>query len=989
MTLREEDIAVIGMSGRFPGAGNITEFWDNLCEGRETIHYFSDQEMQESGIDPSQWQQSNYVKAKGLIDNVDHFDPNFFGMSLLEAKILDPQHRLFLLCAWEALENAGYALKKANNRVGVFASTGLSLYLLKNLLTYPELLDQVDEYSLLLGNDKDFLATRVSYLLNLQGPSLNIATGCSSSLVCVHYACQSLLNRECDMALAGGVSITVPQNQGYFYKKQMIGSPDGHCYAFDERAQGTVKSNGVGIVLLKSAQAAVRDEDHIYAVIRGSAVNNDGASKVGYTAPSVTQQSAVISEALRLAQVAPEFLEYIETHGTGTLIGDPIEVAALKQAFHSCKPSSSCALASLKSNLGHLDVAAGIASFIKASLAVYHGKIPASINFQNLNPKINLNETPFYINTELKDWQPAHKCRYAGVSAFGIGGTNVHVILQQPPSRIISRIARKNTCHLLQFSAKSSISLIANMKAVATYWDKHPDLDVADVAYTLQESRETMPFRFATAVSSAADLHLQIAKIKPEQITEVKKTSAVVFMFSGQGSQYPGMGAELYDADFDFRVALDECLLALKDYVVQDLKELMLTSKSSDRAVHEILQQTQFAQPALFALEYALAKSYLAKGIQPAALIGHSIGEYTAAVLAGVFTLQDASKLIALRGRLVQSLPKGNMLAVYESADRLAQILPNDLDIALINAPGLTVISGPTVTIAAFADHLKSLAIPSQLLHTSHAFHSRMLDTVLPEFADLILSIKRSIPLLPIASNVTGEWLTKEQALSASYWVEQLRQTVQFSNGIATIEKEYAPLYVEVGPGRTLQGLLYKQGINRAYNSLPVCGETDVDSVVFMTTLAHLWQAGINVVSCNDGMHIPLPSYQWHLERCWIDPVSPTPITPIIAPPVLEQDLRSRMQQLWQLILGIDEVSDEKHFFNLGGTSLTAIALVDRLPTAFKELVNIVHVYQYPKFGDFLNFIESVSSNKEVVTLAPTTPQSNTEEQLYSSMEEL
>lgn len=494
-TIRTEDIAVIGLGGRFPGAASIDEFWSNCCNGRETIHHFSKDELLTAGVPEAILDNPNYVRSKGIVEQVDLFDADFFGLSEQDAKILDPQQRLFLLSAWEALENAGYAPKQIASRVGVFASTGISLYLWHNILNNPTVMQSLDEYQVLLANDKDFLATRVSYLLNLKGPSINIQTGCSSSLVCIHYAVQSLLNGECDMAIAGGVSITIPQEQGYLYRKDMIGSDDGHCYAFDKRAQGTVKSNGVGTVVLKTLSDAIQDQDTIYAVIRGSAINNDGAQKVGYTAPNAAQQTAVIKEAIQMADVDKESIAYIETHGTGTLLGDPIEISALKNAFQPyTNKDKRCALASLKTNIGHLDVAAGVAGFIKVCLALHHGKIPPSLNFSELNPKISLDHSQFYINTALSDW-PAHQSpRRAGVSAFGVGGTNAHMVLQEAPLQ--EKPTRPHdTAALCLISARSPAALKRNINNLVRHCQQYPATSVHEMAYTLRHGREIFPYQ--------------------------------------------------------------------------------------------------------------------------------------------------------------------------------------------------------------------------------------------------------------------------------------------------------------------------------------------------------------------------------------------------------------------------------------------------------------------------------------------------------------
>jgi acyl transferase domain-containing protein len=964
--IREEDIAVIGMTGRFPGANNIDQLWQNLCAAKESISFFNEQELQEAGIDKTTFQQANYVKAKGILQDVEYFDPEFFGLSALEAKLLDPQQRLFLLCAWEAFENAGYNPKQLEERVGVFASTAMSHYLLKNILANKELLANLDEYQLLLSNDKDFLATRISYLLNLRGPSINIQTGCSSSLACVHYACQSLLNGECELALAGGVSITLPQQQGYLYKKEMIGSPDGHCYAFDERAQGTVKSNGIGIVLLKPLQEAINDKDHIYAVIRGSAINNDGANKVGYTAPSVTQQARVIKEALAVAEVSTKDIHYIETHGTGTILGDPIEIAALKQAFNQHEVEKPyCALTSLKTNLGHLDVAAGVTSLIKASLAVYHGKIPASLNFANLNPKINLAGSPFYINKEIKDWLPVDGLRRAGISAFGVGGTNVHVILQQPPKNHPAKISSEK--QLLLFSAKSKYSLQKNIENIQHFLQSSEQADLADVAYTLQTGRQAMPYRASMAIKDKSDFEVEMAALNLSNIIAVDKSPNVVFMFPGQGMQYPGMAADLYEANPVFKQALDNCLSALQPYLNINLKELILQENRNCKTAYEILKRTENAQPALFAVEYALACCFKEYGVQPQALVGHSIGEYVAAVFAGIFSLEDAAMLISKRGQLMQKLPAGNMLAVFENKQALIDLMPSTLDIALENAPQLTIVAGTTEQITLFAAQLEQKNIKNQLLPTSHAFHSRMLDPILAEFADLVSKTTRRAPIIRIASNYTGEWLTAAGACSVDYWVKQMRHTVKFASCVNKVQSELAPVFVEVGPGRTLQNLVLQQGIKNVINTIATQYEDSNNLSTFYRALSYLWDRGVNFKPVTKENRIPLPTYAWQLQRYWFDPPHQNPIShPEIkvcldATPVSQDTIEDSIKSAWHAVLGAAPATIDDNFFTMGGNSLTAIQLIDRLPADVKTKINVVHLYQYPKYGAFIELVSSLN----------------------------
>lgn len=955
---RDEDIAVIGLSGRFPGASSIDAFWKNSCLGLDSVSRFSTQQL-EKHVKPTLLHHPEYVRAKGILENVDLFDAEFFGLSELDAKLLDPQHRLFLLSAWEALEDAGYAPRQCAERVGVFASTGMSLYLLNNLLKQDNGLQAWDEYQVLLANDKDFLATRVSYLLNLKGPSITLQTGCSSSLVCIHYAIQSLLNGESDIALAGGVSITIPEEQGYLYRKGMIGSSDGRCRAFDKEAEGTVKSNGVGVVVLKPLKDALADGNTIYAVVRGSAINNDGAQKVGYTAPSVRQQAAVIQEALNIAEVEPSSIDYIETHGTGTILGDPIEVSALKQAFGPSLTPNSCALVSLKTNLGHLDVAAGVASFIRACLAIYHQKMPASLHFSMLNPKINLEDSPFFINTSLKNWPKTSHPRRAGVSAFGVGGTNVHVILQEAP--VIPVMEPTVYPSLSVFSARTPEALKRTIQRLIDYGEKHPDVDLQEVAYTLFVGREALPFRTFVVATTLPEWVAALRSMNIDDIQPAYESPYLVFMFSGQGAQYVGMGRALYETDQSFRTAFDEVLRAFAPHLSYDLRALMHPLDETPEASHQ-LSQTCVAQPALFALEYALAQSYLAKGLKPSALIGHSIGEYAAAVLAGIFSLEDAARLIVLRGQLVQQLPAGQMLAVQKEASSLTE-LRDVVDIALENSPMNTVISGNTDAILTAQDFLRARQLRYHVLHTSHAFHSRMLDPILEEFRQHVSRCLRHAPRVPLISNVTGTWLTAAEACSVEYWVQQLRQTVKFSQGLSKLQQQPACVFLEIGPGRTLQSLAQQHGIKAVVNSLRHPLDEQHDASQQCKTLGYLWQKGVMIAKPERTRRIPLPTYSWDLKRYWVDAEPVIFSTPHATNVV--GDITELVSSAWKNTLGVEPKSASDHFFNQGGHSLSAISFIEQLPSHIKAFVQVTHVYQYPTYGQFLQFVNGFQRSEK------------------------
>ncbi|HYO90813.1 MAG TPA: type I polyketide synthase, partial [Pyrinomonadaceae bacterium] len=656
-------IAIIGMSARFPGAKNVARFWHNLRDGVECISFFTHEEMLAAGVDPALLDDSNYVNADGVLEDIDLFDASFFGFNPREAQVLDPQHRFFLECSWEALENAGYDPETYQGLIGVYAGTSISTYQ-DNLYSNSELVGLVGDFQIAIGNNKDHLTTQVSYKLNLKGPSVAVQTACSTSLVSVCLACQSLLSYECDLALAGGVTIGVPQRTGYLYQPGGIGSPDGHCRAFDAAAQGTVGGSGVGLVVLKRLDDALADGDYIHAVIRGAALNNDGSLKVGYTAPSVVGQAQVIAMAQAIAGVEPETITYVEAHGTGTPLGDPIEIAALTQAFRARTTKKQfCAIGSVKTNIGHLDSAAGVAGLIKTVLALKHKMLPPSLHFTEPNPNIDFANSPFYVNATLKEWQANGSPRRAGVSSFGIGGTNAHLVVEEAPKTEESAPSRP--AQLLVLSAKTSSALERATANLAEHLRQHPETNLADVAYTLQVGRRAFKQRRSLACDSLVDAitaletpdHRRVltASVETEQ-------RPVAFMFSGQGAQYAGMSAGLYESEADFREQIDLCSELLKPHLDTDLRQLLYPGAGQWEEANLQLQQTAYAQPALFAVEYALAKLWMKWGVRPEAMIGHSLGEYVAASLAGVFSLEEALALVAARGRLMQRLPAGAML---------------------------------------------------------------------------------------------------------------------------------------------------------------------------------------------------------------------------------------------------------------------------------------------------------------------------------------
>ncbi|MFZ6030187.1 MAG: amino acid adenylation domain-containing protein [Chloroflexota bacterium] len=868
-------IAIIGLAGRFPGADNPGELWRNLQNGIEAISTFSDEELLRAGVEAEWLQSPNYVRASGALENAEWFDAAFFGLSAAEAELTDPQQRIFLECAWEALENAGYGPAAGGGRVGVYAGVGMNTYIL-NLLSNRELTETAGAYQLMLANDKDFLATRASYKLNLHGPSLTVQTACSTSLVAVHLACQALLRRECQMALAGGVSVSTPPRAGYVYQEGGILSPDGHCRAFDANAQGTVVGNGAGIVVLKRLDDALADGDQVIAVIKGSATNNDGSFKAGYTAPSVAGQVEVITEAQAVAGVDPETITYIEAHGTGTSLGDPIEISALTQAFQRTTAKRNfCAIGSLKTNLGHLDAAAGVAGLIKTALALQHRQIPPSLHFESPNPQIDFEHSPFFVNTRLADWQTNGFPRRAGVSSFGIGGTNAHAVLEEAPHAEPSSPSR--TWQLLTLSAKTPKALEQASANLAAFLRQNPGASLADVAFTLQASRSAFPLRRALVCQNTAEAATTLEP--PAAPTEALSSPAPAFLFPGQGAQHAGMCRDLYDNEPVFRQHIDACAEKLLPVLGLDLRHTVYPDLAPQAPGDpDALEQTAITQPALFVWEYALAQLWLSWGIRPQAMLGHSIGEYAAACLAGVFSLDEALQLVAMRGRLMQSMPPGSMLAVLAGEADVQALLAAPLHLAAVNGPAACVVSGPAEAIDALEAQLNRQEIACRRLHTSHAFHSAMMDPILDEFVAAFAGVQLKPPAIPFISNLTGRWITPAEATDPHYWARHLRQAVRFADGLHLLAEEPQRVLLEVGPGQTL-GALAKRMENRPahiVSSLPHPREQRPDAAAVADALGKLWQAGISIdwhsfYAAERRRRIALPAYPFQRQRYWIE----------------------------------------------------------------------------------------------------------------------
>lgn len=879
------EIAIVGMAGRFPGADDIDMFWRNVRNGVESVTELSDAALREQGVAPETMADPAYVRSGVMFDGMDQFDAGFFGFSPRDAERLDPQHRLFLEIAWCALEHAGYGNASRRALTGVYAGSGANLYLMRHLL--PSLdwraSDIASLLGLLNGNDKDSLATRVAYKLDLRGPAISVQTACSTSLAAVHLACRGLLNHEADMALAGGVWLNLLQG-GYRYQPGAILSPDGQCRAFDAAAAGTAVGSGAGIVVLKRLADAIADRDTIHAVIKGSALNNDGAAKVGYTAPSVDGQAEAILAAQAMAEIPADSIGYVEAHGTATTLGDPIEIAALTQAFRaSTKRRGFCAIGSVKTNIGHLDAAAGVAGLIKAAMAIEQRTLPPSLNFRSPNPQIDFAGSPFFVNTEARDWPGTNVPRRAGVSSFGMGGTNVHLVLEEAPPLPGAEPRSEPEIdgpQLLMLSARTPAALDVSMARLAAHLADIPRQALSDVAHTLRVGRKRFEHRCAVLARNHDGAIRALQGRSADLFVRGRPSSArstVAFLFPGQGAQHAGMGRDLYAREPLFRDPVDRCCEHLEPSLQRDLRELLFASTAGDAQADASLDRTAITQPALFVIEYAMAQWWMSLGVQPAAMVGHSIGEYVAACLAGVMSLQDALEIVSARGRLLQAIPAGAMLAVSLGEREIEACLDAGCDVAAVNAPDSCVLSGPISVIDNVERDLSKRGIHVRRLRVSHAFHSSMVEPMLEEFAALAARIGLSAPRIPFISNVSGRWITPEEACSPAYWVKHVRHTVRFVDGIGELLGNSEHLLLEVGPGETLSALARRHPLADTQRTIlasqchPQRREQNVDQPA--RCMAHLWIAGVELgMATLDGgaRRVPLPTYPFERQSYWI-----------------------------------------------------------------------------------------------------------------------
>jgi phthiocerol/phenolphthiocerol synthesis type-I polyketide synthase E len=986
-------IAVVGLACRFPGAPDPETFWRNLRDGVESISFFSEEELRASGVQPSLRADPRYVPAKGVLDDIESFDAGFFHFTPLEAERMDPQHRVFLEACWQALEDAGCDPTRFPGPIGVFGGETLGAYFF-HLASHPRIGASVATLQNMIGLDREFLTTLVSYKLDLRGPSFTLQTACSTSLVAVCVACQSLKSYECDLALAGGVSIRVPPRTGYLYQQGGIQSPDGHCRAFDADAQGTVGGDGAGVVALKRLEDALRDGDPIRAVIRGWALNNDGSNKLGFTAPSIEGQAEAVAVAQALAGVEPDTITFVEGHGTGTPLGDPIEVAALTRVFReSTQRRSFCALGAVKSNVGHLDAAAGVAGLIKTALALEHAEIPPTLHFRRPNPELRLESSPFYVNSTLIPWPATGDPRRAGVSSFGLGGTNAHVVVEEAPrpepADAAEPVDAARAWHLLVLSARSAKALDAAAANLAAWIGRHPGAHPEDVAWTLQSGRRAFPHR---RVLVDADLAAAARRLpggsSGEAFTSVAAERRPAFLlFPGHGLLRAGMGRELYREEPGFRRRIDLCARSLRPLLGVDLREVLHPPAGGEVAAEHQLARFEVGHPALFALEYALAGLWSDWGVKPAAMIGHSLGEWTAACLAGVFSVEDALSLLAARGRLMDALPEGAMLSVPLPEREVLSLLREGLELSGVNAPSLCSVSGPAGAVERLGADLEARGVLCRRVDATRAFHSSALEPVARELVRLVAGVERRPPTIPFLSNRTGTWITPGQAVDPEYWGFHVRHAVRFGDGMAELLRSGDGALLEAGPGGSLGSLARRQpellGQRPVLASLPrpregAPEERQPEPVSVLNALGRFWAAGgtVDWAGFQQGRRqrrVPLPTYPFERLRYWVDlpgdtrelaagPLLPDPAA--AAEPAAEpaepahpaepagrpghgrpdigipyeaprSGIERRLAGLWTEVLGIDLVGVHDDFYELGGDSLRALDLLARVRAAF------------------------------------------------------
>ena len=1013
------EIAVIGLAARFPGAPDIDTFWKSLEHGVESVVFLTAKDIIDAGIPEKVVQSSKYVKCKGaVLEDKEWFDASFFGYTPAEAELMDPQARVFHECVWTALEDAAYDPQSFEGKIGLYAGASSSTY----WETMCHMLGKVAGMGMFAAGhlvNKDFMPTRIAYRLNLTGPSFSIQTACSTSLVTIHVACRALLLGECAIALAGGVSISPIDKRGYRYEEGMIMSADGHCRAFDKESTGTISGEGAGVVVLKALKHALRDRDHIYAIVKGTAINNDGLRKVGYTAPSIKGQMEVIRGALNFARVSPDSIRYVEAHGTGTILGDPIEIEALRLAFDTDQRQF-CAVGSVKTNIGHLDAAAGVAGFIKTVLSLHHKKIPASLHYKTANPKIDFLASPFYVNDRLREFETQSSPLRAGVSSFGIGGTNAHAVLEEalPTAPSVS----SGQPSLILLSARDPKALTQLSDNLSDYLSANR-ANLEDVAYTLQKGRRRFLYKQAFVAASAASAIDILSGKRPERLSrsaEDRQENQIVFMFPGQGAQYSGMGKELYRRVPYFKQEIDGCRSIYTELTGRDIWPLVCDGD---------ITRTDLAQPALFIVSYAMARLMMHWGLQPDAMIGHSIGEYAAACVAGVFTLEEAIALVIERGRLMQAQPGGAMLSLRIPEDRLINYLDSKVSLAAVNSSSLSVVSGPHEAIDRLKKTLETEGVTYRQLVTSHAFHSVMMEPALEDFKEKAVSVALQEPTIPFISNLSGDWITPEEATSPDYWSRHLREAVQFAAGVEELFKKRSPLFIETGPGNVLSTFVRQHSSHQprhlTVNLMRHPREEEQDHRFLLCKLGELWMAGAvidwDAVHQNDRRRrLSFPTYPFQRKYFWpeqADESSPLPSftglmkkrnapkeetadsgttgsrqperTPGLTSPYVppENQREQELAAIWQRFLGIEHIGKFDDFFELGGDSLKAMNIISRI---HKELDLDIPLTEFLKHANIEGLTRYLDSRKKegFVEIKPSPPQehyplSAAQERLY------
>jgi phthiocerol/phenolphthiocerol synthesis type-I polyketide synthase E len=996
-------IAVIGMAGRYPQAWNIEQFWQNLKEGRECISFFTKDELLEEGVSLELLSRSDYVKAAGISPGTFLFDASFFGYTPREAELLDPQHRVFLECAWQALEHAGYDPFTYSGRIGLFAGSGATHYLFE-LLNTPGIEKFADPLTLFTCGDKDFLATRVGYKLNFCGPCVSVQTACSTSLVSIVLACQSLLSYHSDIALGGGVTLSTRERRGYLYQEGGVHSPDGHCRPFDADARGMTGGTGAGIIVLKRLEDALAADDTIHAVVLGAGINNDGSTRIGYSAPGVNGQATVISDTIAMAGIDPETIGFVECHGTATPVGDPIEIAALSTAFRAyTQKRKFCAVGSVKSNIGHADAAAGVAGLTKTVLSLKNKAIPASLHFRKPNRDIDFANSPFYVNNEFRQWKRETSPRRAGVSSFGLGGTNAHVILEEAPDQKPSSAASWN---LLVWSARTTTALEKMTANLLEHLKSHPEDSLADVSYTLQVGRRLFSHRRMLVCRDHHDAVAALTSNATDSLLIGQRESepgTVTFLFPGQGCQYVNMGKELYDHEQIFREQVDRCAEILKPDLGLDLREILYppSEKVADAAV--LLDQIRYTNPILFTVEYAVARLWLHWAVRPAAVIGHSTGEYVAACIAEVFSLEDALRLVSARGRLMQQMPAGCMTGVLLSEAQLTTLLASvdGVSLAAVNSPSACVVSGNPEGMAQFERLLTQQGVLHRRLHISHAAHSAMMDPILDEFRREVQKVRLRPPALPYLSNLSGTWATTE-VTDPQYWVRHMRETVRFADGLTELLTHPERILLEVGPGRSLGTLITQYPAWRPEHViLPSLrhpkNDSQGDIEFLLTTVAQLWLEGVRIdwkaMHGQERRRIPLPTYPFERQHYQLRNTGcaqaqaaakqdnlhsssqaravaanglPSPKVfsagharpnlpvPYVAP---RNELELRIAEAWQDVLGIAGPGINDSFVALGGHSLVAIQLVGRIRALGEIEITVADLFRAPTIAGLAELI--------------------------------